>query len=206
MWIHTSNFVCGLRGGVKPVWVGKHPRNVKLCQDLSRTVHLYNNDSFFVRAWFSKVLFSTFFKNWWVKLRASVLKLYDAVVYSHQYLEAMHQSLSTGLMTLDIAVRKLLVFKKVDFPGESNGITRWVPLLLFSLTFSVKGIVTVNFADVKKTMKQLIKRAARPTSDTAQPCALWTQEDTTLFIAAVATDSQLPFKNNWGRVRRVNWG
>ena len=26
-WIHVSNIVCGVRGGVVPVWIGKRPRN-----------------------------------------------------------------------------------------------------------------------------------------------------------------------------------
>ena len=30
----------------------------------------------------------------------------------------------------------------------------------------------MNFAEVKKTMKQLIKRAAKATSDTTRQCAL----------------------------------
>ena len=28
-WIHASNIVCGLRGGVGPVWIGKRPRTQK---------------------------------------------------------------------------------------------------------------------------------------------------------------------------------
>ena len=33
-WIHASNIVCGVREGVGPVWIGKHPRNAKVSQDL----------------------------------------------------------------------------------------------------------------------------------------------------------------------------
>ena len=33
-WIHASNIVCGVRGGVGPVWIGKRPRNSKVSQDL----------------------------------------------------------------------------------------------------------------------------------------------------------------------------
>ena len=32
-WIHASNIVCGVRGGVGPVWIGKRPRNAKVSQD-----------------------------------------------------------------------------------------------------------------------------------------------------------------------------
>ena len=32
-WIHASNIVCGVRGGVGPVSIGKRPRNAKLSQD-----------------------------------------------------------------------------------------------------------------------------------------------------------------------------
>ena len=32
-WIHLSNIVCGVRGGVGPEWSGKCPRNAKVCQD-----------------------------------------------------------------------------------------------------------------------------------------------------------------------------
>ena len=32
-WIHAFNIVCGVRGGVGPVWSGKHPRNAKVSQD-----------------------------------------------------------------------------------------------------------------------------------------------------------------------------
>ena len=32
-WIHASKIVCGVRGGVGPVWIGKRPRNVKVSQD-----------------------------------------------------------------------------------------------------------------------------------------------------------------------------
>ena len=28
-WIHTSNIVCGVRAGVGPVWIGKHPEMQK---------------------------------------------------------------------------------------------------------------------------------------------------------------------------------
>ena len=33
VWIHASNIVCGVRGGVGPVWIGKRPRNAKVSQD-----------------------------------------------------------------------------------------------------------------------------------------------------------------------------
>ena len=33
LWIHASNIVCGVRGGVGPVWIGKRPRNAKVSQD-----------------------------------------------------------------------------------------------------------------------------------------------------------------------------
>ena len=32
-WYITSNIVCGVRGGVGLVWIGKHPRNAKVSQD-----------------------------------------------------------------------------------------------------------------------------------------------------------------------------
>ena len=32
-WIHASNIVCGVRGGVGPVWIGRRPRNAKVSQD-----------------------------------------------------------------------------------------------------------------------------------------------------------------------------
>ena len=32
-WIHASKIVCGVRGGVGPVWIGKRRRNAKVCQD-----------------------------------------------------------------------------------------------------------------------------------------------------------------------------
>ena len=32
-WIHASNIVCGVRGGVGPVWIGKRPRNSNVSQD-----------------------------------------------------------------------------------------------------------------------------------------------------------------------------
>ena len=32
-WIHASNIVCGVRGGVGPVLIGKRPRNAKVFQD-----------------------------------------------------------------------------------------------------------------------------------------------------------------------------
>ena len=32
-WMHASNIVCGVRGGVGPVWIGKRPRNAKVSQD-----------------------------------------------------------------------------------------------------------------------------------------------------------------------------
>ena len=32
-WTHASNIVCGVRGGVGPVWIGKRPRNAKVSQD-----------------------------------------------------------------------------------------------------------------------------------------------------------------------------
>ena len=32
-WYITSNVVCGVRGGVGLVWIGKHPRNAKVSQD-----------------------------------------------------------------------------------------------------------------------------------------------------------------------------
>ena len=32
-WIDASNIVCGVRGGVGPVWIGKRPRNAKVSQD-----------------------------------------------------------------------------------------------------------------------------------------------------------------------------
>ena len=33
-WILASNIVCGVRGGVRPVWIKKHPRNAKVSQDV----------------------------------------------------------------------------------------------------------------------------------------------------------------------------
>ena len=33
-WIDASNIVCGVRGGVGPVWIGKRPRNAKVSQDV----------------------------------------------------------------------------------------------------------------------------------------------------------------------------
>ena len=32
-WIHASNIVCWVRGGVGPEWIGKRPRNAKVSQD-----------------------------------------------------------------------------------------------------------------------------------------------------------------------------
>ena len=32
-WIHASNIVCRVRGGVGPVWIGKRPMNAKVSQD-----------------------------------------------------------------------------------------------------------------------------------------------------------------------------
>ena len=32
-WIHLSNIVCGVRGGVGLVWIGKRPRNAKVFED-----------------------------------------------------------------------------------------------------------------------------------------------------------------------------
>ena len=32
-WIHAFNIVCGVRGGVGPVCIGKRPRNAKVSQD-----------------------------------------------------------------------------------------------------------------------------------------------------------------------------
>ena len=32
-WIHASNIVCGVRGGVGPVCIGKRPRNAKVSQE-----------------------------------------------------------------------------------------------------------------------------------------------------------------------------
>ena len=32
-WIHASNVVCGVRGGVGPVWIGKRPTNAKVFED-----------------------------------------------------------------------------------------------------------------------------------------------------------------------------
>ena len=33
-WIHASNIICGVRGGVRPVLIGKRPRNaIKVSQD-----------------------------------------------------------------------------------------------------------------------------------------------------------------------------
>ena len=32
-WMHASNIVCGVRGGVGPVWIGKRPRNANVSQD-----------------------------------------------------------------------------------------------------------------------------------------------------------------------------
>ena len=37
-WIYASNFVCGVRGGVGPVWIGKHHRNASLPRLLSMIV------------------------------------------------------------------------------------------------------------------------------------------------------------------------
>ena len=33
IWIHASNIVCGVRGGVGPVWTGNRPRNARVFQD-----------------------------------------------------------------------------------------------------------------------------------------------------------------------------
>ena len=33
VWMHASNIVCGVRGGVGPVRIGKRPRNAKVTQD-----------------------------------------------------------------------------------------------------------------------------------------------------------------------------
>ena len=32
-WIHASNFICGVRGGVGPVCIGKRSRNAQVSQD-----------------------------------------------------------------------------------------------------------------------------------------------------------------------------
>ena len=32
-WINACNIVCGVRGGVGPVWIGKRPRKAKVSQD-----------------------------------------------------------------------------------------------------------------------------------------------------------------------------
>ena len=37
-WIHASNIVCGVSGGVGPVWIEKHHRNAKVSQTLSTIV------------------------------------------------------------------------------------------------------------------------------------------------------------------------
>ena len=39
-WIHASNIVCGVRGGVGPVWIGKRPRNATVPRLLSMNVVL----------------------------------------------------------------------------------------------------------------------------------------------------------------------
>ena len=35
VWYITSNIVCGVKGGVGPVWIGKRPRNAKVIMSFS---------------------------------------------------------------------------------------------------------------------------------------------------------------------------
>ena len=37
-WVHASNIVCGVRGGVGPACIGKRPRNASVRRLLSMTV------------------------------------------------------------------------------------------------------------------------------------------------------------------------
>ena len=39
-WIHASKIVCGERGGVGLVWIGKRPRNAKVSQDFCPWLYL----------------------------------------------------------------------------------------------------------------------------------------------------------------------
>ena len=40
-WIHASNILCGVRGGVGPVWIGKRRRKAKVSQDFSPWMYLF---------------------------------------------------------------------------------------------------------------------------------------------------------------------
>ena len=39
-WIQASSFVCGVRGGVGPVWIGKRSRNAKVSQNFCQWLYL----------------------------------------------------------------------------------------------------------------------------------------------------------------------
>ena len=39
-WTHASNFVCGVKGGVGPVWIGKRSRNAKVSQNFCQWLYL----------------------------------------------------------------------------------------------------------------------------------------------------------------------
>ena len=54
--IHVSNIVCVVRGGVRPVWIGKRPRNAKVSQDLVFQISLYQ--LIFTDFWLLKNLFT----------------------------------------------------------------------------------------------------------------------------------------------------
>ena len=41
IWIHASNILCGVRGGVGPVWIGKRRRKAKVSQDFSPWMYLF---------------------------------------------------------------------------------------------------------------------------------------------------------------------
>ena len=90
----------------------------------------------------------------------------------------------------------------MESPGESPC------CCCFPEFFSVKGIFYHEFCRCQKDNEAVNQKGSQANKirHTKGPCALWTQEGTTLFIAAVATDSQLLFENNWGRVKSVNLG
>ena len=44
IWIHASNIVCGVRGGVGPVWIGKRPRNAKVSHVFCRNWKTSDSD------------------------------------------------------------------------------------------------------------------------------------------------------------------
>ena len=43
-WIHESNIVCAVRGGVGPVWIGKRPRNAKVSEDFCPWLKVCNTN------------------------------------------------------------------------------------------------------------------------------------------------------------------